>query len=571
MTNTPPPPPPPRQPPSVPPPPPSGGYSDPPPPGSGPTPGPTNRSALIGVLTFVGVVAIAGLLAFMLFGRGGDDGELSGGDTPDELGSETTETDPTPPTTPDDTAPETTAPETTTPETTEPTPTVPTPGELALGVVQIQLLLDGQVTCTGSGTIIEPDGTILTNSHVIAQDPFCPHDTIGVAVLDVPELAPPLNFRADVLVDDPGLDLAVIRISGSLDGRPVTADFPTVEIGDSDTLQLGDRLNVIGYPGIGGDTITFTEGAISGFVSVPGLGDRSWLKTDAALAGGNSGGLAADLDGRIVGIPTIVGTGEGQITDCRFVADTNGDGVIDQNDACVPVGGFINGIRPVNLALPLIDAARSATPMPPTAPMVEQPVGPLPEVSNPVWTLDHDEGFPLSPTVLPPSGTPQLCLTWDFENVPVNSTFDVAWFFDGELEPDASVTGTNTAAFGGFFACITNPDGLADGTYEVAWFIDEVPVFSEAIYLGSDRFEIVLEVINDTDTPLCIVQFSPTLAITFGINRLDTPLLPGRTTVIRLASGVYDRRVFDCDGALLEEDFGGAELFSDSTYTLFPL
>ena len=49
----------------------------------------------------------------------------------------------------------------------------------------------------------------------------------------------------------------------------MTREFPVVEIGDSDTLSLGDRLRVIGYPGIGGETSTFTEGTISGFVPQP--------------------------------------------------------------------------------------------------------------------------------------------------------------------------------------------------------------------------------------------------------------------------------------------------------------
>ena len=45
--------------------------------------------------------------------------------------------------------------------------------------------------------------------------------------------------------------------------------------------------------------------------------------------------------------------------DCRALADTNRDGYIDENDTCVPTGGFINAVRPVQLALPLIEAARS--------------------------------------------------------------------------------------------------------------------------------------------------------------------------------------------------------------------
>jgi len=59
-------------------------------------------------------------------------------------------------------------------------------------------------------------------------------------------------------------------------------------------------------------------------------------------------------------VPTRVGSGgRGEVVDCRALADTNGDGVIDNKDTCIPIGGFINAIRPIQLALPLINAAKS--------------------------------------------------------------------------------------------------------------------------------------------------------------------------------------------------------------------
>ena len=132
-------------------------------------------------------------------------------------------------------------------------------------------------------------------------------------------------------------------------------------LGDSDSVEIGDSLQILGYPGIGGETITFTEGAVSGFTSDRSVEGRAWIKTDATIAGGNSGGMAANALGELIGVPTIAASGAegGDIVDCRPVADTNRDGSIDQFDTCVPIGGFINGLRPVNLALPLIAAAQS--------------------------------------------------------------------------------------------------------------------------------------------------------------------------------------------------------------------
>lgn len=451
-------------------------------------------------------------------------------------------------------------------------PAAPTVSELARAVVQIQLLLNGQVVCTGSGTILTPEGTILTNSHVIVQDALCPHDTIGVAITDVPELPGQLLFAADLLVDDPMLDLAVIRISRTLDGSPLQADFPTVELGDSDTVELGDELRVIGYPAVGGETITFTEGTVSGFVSLPGVGDRSWLKTDATISGGNSGGLAVDADGRIVGIPTIVGTGTGQITDCRVVQDTNGDGRVDQNDSCVPVGGFINGIRPVNLALPLLEAARTATPIDQGPPPVGAPQVPAGQTLafNPVWATEVVDGIPVEEVVFVRRAETQLCLTWDYANVPFGTPFETIWFVDGIEVPEAGFSGTNEGPDeGGFFACFQNSDGIGSGLFEVVWLVDDEPVFGNAIYVGGSRAELSIQVVNESGSDICVVQFAPSDSLTFGLNRLrELPLAPGSSVAIGLSAGSYDTRVIDCDGLVRFEDTAGTLLEADLTLSV---
>lgn len=139
---------------------------------------------------------------------------------------------------------------------------------------------------------------------------------------------------------------------------PSSLNLPYVQLGNSDSVHVGDTINIFGFPAIGGNTITFTKGIVSGFSSEDQLGDRAWIKTDATISGGNSGGLAADANGHIIGVPTIAAASrDTETSDCRQVQDTNGDGTVDQNDSCVPIGGFLNGIRPVNLAQPLIDAA----------------------------------------------------------------------------------------------------------------------------------------------------------------------------------------------------------------------
>jgi S1-C subfamily serine protease len=131
---------------------------------------------------------------------------------------------------------------------------------------------------------------------------------------------------------------------------------------------------------------------VSGFDSEDGVEGRAWIKTDAAISGGNSGGTGVDNDGHLVGVPTrIFSNKEGQSVDCRRLADTNGDGKIDENDTCIPVGGFINALRPVNLAKALIDEARNGSNGPGPAPTPEPAGG----VKFTGTIVDADTGKPI--------------------------------------------------------------------------------------------------------------------------------------------------------------------------------
>jgi len=245
-------------------------------------------------------------------------------------------------------------------------PEPPSDQPIYRAVVQISALYsehnDLLVGWTGSGSIISPDGFILTNAHVVLPDKYFPVDALGVSITEREDQPPVKMYYAEVIQADESLDIAVIRITKDIDGNPVdpaSLNLPYVSIGNADELHLGDPITILGYPGIGGDTVTLTSGEVSGFTSEEGRGDRAFIKTSATIAGGNSGGLAADMNGHLIGIPTQLGYGgDDQFVDCRTLADTNRDGVVDDRDSCVPTGGFINALRPINLALPMIEAAK---------------------------------------------------------------------------------------------------------------------------------------------------------------------------------------------------------------------
>jgi S1-C subfamily serine protease len=258
---------------------------------------------------------------------------------------------------------------------------------------------------TGSGTVISPDGLILTNSHVVLPDRFFPVDALGVAFSSAEDQPPQLRYYAEVMQVDESLDIAVIRISSDMNGSLLdnaALNLPYVPLGDADALRLGDAITILGYPGIGGQTITLTRGEVSGFTAEGNRGPRAFIKTSATIAGGNSGGLAADAEGYLIGIPTQLGYGgDDQYVDCRVLADTNRDGFVDDQDNCVPTGGFINALRPINLALPLIEAAREG-----------------------LVAVHHSDPAASSPSGLPQEG--QIVYSTDF------STPSDGWGFTGE-------------------------------------------------------------------------------------------------------------------------------------------
>ena len=140
----------------------------------------------------------------------------------------------------------------------------------------------------GSGVIIEKDGVILTNYHVVANS-----DEIVVTLADGQD------FQARLVGYDPASDLAVLRID-------TLHDLPTAIWGDSDTVEVGEMVWAIGNP-FGLDR-TLTYGIVSavGRLGVLDSPYQEFLQTDAAINPGNSGGPLVDVHGRIMGITTAI-------------------------------------------------------------------------------------------------------------------------------------------------------------------------------------------------------------------------------------------------------------------------
>jgi serine protease Do len=155
-------------------------------------------------------------------------------------------------------------------------------------------------TGLGSGTIIHPDGYVITNRHVVLQE-----NRRNVAKTVIVQLADRREFRAKVLGVDAGTDIAVLKIEGK--------GLPYAKFADSDKARVGDVVFAIGNPLDAGLTVT------SGIVSAlgrsgklgMGMAFEDFIQTDAAINPGNSGGPLIDFEGRLLGMNTAIKSGTG--------------------------------------------------------------------------------------------------------------------------------------------------------------------------------------------------------------------------------------------------------------------
>lgn len=139
----------------------------------------------------------------------------------------------------------------------------------------------------GSGFIIDKEGYIVTNNHVIENA-----DKIMVVLSDDKE------FDAKIIGRDPYTDLALIKIKPK-------RDLPSVKIGDSDTLKVGEWVVAIGSPF--GLERTVTAGIVSAKGRVIGSGPYdNFIQTDASINPGNSGGPLINMRGQVIGINTMI-------------------------------------------------------------------------------------------------------------------------------------------------------------------------------------------------------------------------------------------------------------------------
>jgi pSer/pThr/pTyr-binding forkhead associated (FHA) protein len=189
----------------------------------------------------------------------------------------------------------------------------------------------GDICWAGSGALVLDGRYVLTNAH-IAQ----PESDATSADRDCTKLkvgytdnanSPPTVFRTASIADiSENLDLALLEIQNPLSGR---TSFQINSVAPA----LGTSIRVFGYPGIGGDTLTLTNGVISGIDSSDGT---KYFKVSASIAYGASGGPVVDESGRLIGIATAFQPAE---VNCK------------KDGSCFSEGQSLGLVRPIEFAV----------------------------------------------------------------------------------------------------------------------------------------------------------------------------------------------------------------------------
>jgi hypothetical protein len=374
--------------------------------------------------------------------------------------------------------------------------------------VLINVPMDGNFgeSSQGTGSILTPDGYILTDYHVMADpdNDWKPYNKDGMAMIAVNDPAdleslPIYTYQAQLVQFDTTLDQAVLKIVAPIDNEgslPANLNLVTMPIGDSSQVQFNDTIECLGYPGVAGFSVTLSRGIVSGFLQ-EGPGGPQWIKTDAAINHGNSGGACVNDQDQMIGVADLI-LGYGF------------EGGTGSQDAG---GGQFYGLRPINLDAALIAAATGsvishapapqAAPAPPPAsptPVASTATGPRasdlpgeprstpavslsrapqpsaaaagPQITGLVFSDSVDgNGNPGRTANRFDPGTKAVYGVFAYAGFQNGSTFDFAWQRDGGA-PDTRTITWDAGPQGSYWVNIVNDNGLPEGTYTLTLRLD---------------------------------------------------------------------------------------------------
>jgi S1-C subfamily serine protease len=214
-------------------------------------------------------------------------------------------------------------------------------------MVVVADMIDGRLRARGggSGVIVGRDGSILTNYHVIHDKDGRLHDAFVIGRFSTFERAPQLQCagRPNRSKLQRELDLALIKCDTDLDGRtwaPQSSGlWPTLPEAQAGDVKIGQRLWVLGFPDTGGGGLLMSQGEVEGWTGQDGAAGKDFIKTDASITHGNSGGPVVDDRGHLVGVASAY----------RTRISISGTNVVEMNQ--------VGMIRPLSAASDLLSIA----------------------------------------------------------------------------------------------------------------------------------------------------------------------------------------------------------------------
>ena len=347
------------------------------------------------------------------------------------------------------------------------------------------------IKCVSSGTLISADGLIITNAHSVVPSQQCDGDQLIVA-LNVDLSEPPIpKYRAEVFSADDGLDIAILRIARELDGRLIARSelpiLPFADIGNSDAVAIDHNLIVAGFPGLGNQPVTTTRGTVTSFVNEPIGRGPSWFKTRAEIPGTMSGGGAYNSAGLLIGIPTNAPLGLlAASANCRYLADTNRDGLVNASDTCVPTGDSVSTIRPLSHARGLIRGARNDL----SAQIISAPAEtapPLrpPRVSRLFFAPSVNDRAPSTVVGSMPNNTKSLYFFFDYDNMTPQTVYELRVSRDGVADAAFSLPPVRwSGRENGLWYIGIREQAWANGAYEFELLINGTAAGRQRIVIG---------------------------------------------------------------------------------------
>lgn len=266
----------------------------------------------------------------------------------------------------------------------------------------------------GSGVVVRADGVIVTNYHVIKNDQTGNiYADIFIELNKDEAKALAIRYRLTTIIVNKEQDLALLRIVPDAE-QANKVDLTAVEI-EPNQVQILDDIVIIGYPEKGGSSVTVNTGVVEGKDLL-----EEWIKTDARLIRGNSGGAAVNGNGNLIGIPTKIVVDSQQI-------DKDGDGFPDTVQSYGAVG-FLRPAYLVSKMLAQLDKAPVTNNTPPNTQNGE--VNNPPQQTAPVVLItvqgvvikSEDDNRPIAGVrigLIPPENdevTPQNLLSWGGSN-----------------------------------------------------------------------------------------------------------------------------------------------------------